>query len=215
MPYSQGVDSVTEIPRGHRGLVTMSRQKAEVVQLKPNIDRVIAAAAYAIHVAEKMGAKFTQYDVVKSLFLADRSHLNQFGRLISSDKYIAMKHGPVPSTAYNLLKDDETTVRRYRLERLPWSSDSIGEGKRHFHSADIGWIDDVLAPSDKTAIEDAVSVIRSLSFSQIRKLTHEDPAYIDAWEDDGGKQFPMSLGMLFDAPNFERARQLSEMSTLD
>ncbi|TIW05685.1 MAG: DUF4065 domain-containing protein, partial [Mesorhizobium sp.] len=195
--------------------IRMSRQKAEVVQLKPNIDRVIAAVAYAIHVAERMGSKFTQYDVVKSIFLADRSHLNQFGRLISSDKYVAMKHGPVPSTAYNLLKHDETTVRRYRLEHLPWRSDEIGEGKRHYHSADVRFIDEVLAPSDKMAIEDAVSVIRSLSFSQVRKLTHEDPAYIDAWEDDGGKQFPMSLGMLFDAPNFERARELSEMSTLD
>ncbi|MBM2715487.1 SocA family protein [Mesorhizobium caraganae] len=195
----------------------MNRQKAEVVQLKPNVDRVIAAVAYAIHVAENMGAKFTQYDVVKSIFLADRAHLNEFGRLISSDKYVAMEHGPVPSTAYNLLKDDEATVNRYRLDGLPWRSTAGDNGKRYYHSvADVAWIDGVLSPSDKAAIEAAVGTIRSLSFSQVRKLTHEDPAYVDAWEEsEDRKQFPMSLGMLFDAPNFERARQLSEMSTLD
>ncbi|RWD35582.1 Panacea domain-containing protein [Mesorhizobium sp.] len=194
----------------------MDRQKAEVVQLKPNIDRVIAAAAYAIHVAEKLGAKFTQYDVVKSVFLADRAHLNEFGRLISSDKYVAMEHGPVPSTVYNLLKDDVATVNRYRLDRLPWKSTAGSQGKRHYHNADVAMVDDVLAQSDKAAIESAVGTIKSLSFSQVRKLTHEDPAYVDAWEEsETRKQFPMSLGMLFDAPNFERARQLSEMSTLD
>lgn len=192
-----------------------TRQKAEVVQLKPNVEKVIAAAAYAIHVAEKLRAQFTQYDVVKSLFLADRAHLNEYGRLISSDRYVAMEHGPVPSTAYNLLKDDEVTINRYRVERLPWRSTAGPHGKRHYHSADIKGIDDILAPSDKAAIELAVGTIKSLSFSQVRKLTHEDPAYIDAWEDSDRKQFPMSLGMLFDAPNFERARQLSEISALD
>ncbi len=193
------------------------RHKAETVQLKPNIDRVIATIAYVIHAAEKLGAQFSQYDIVKSIFLADRSHLNTFGRLISSDKYVAMVHGPVPSTSYNVLKGDELTMRQYRLECVPWRS-KRGEpvGVRVFYDSTVEGIDTVLSPSDMAAIEAAVGTINSLTFSQIRKLTHEDPAYIDAWEDESEKkQFPISLGMLFDAPNFERARQLSEMSKID
>lgn len=195
----------------------MSRQKAEIVQLNPNVERVVAAIAYVVHSAVRLGATFTQYDVVKSMFLADRSHLNDYGRLVSSDKYVAMIHGPVPSTAYNVLKRDETTMRRFRLGELPWRCTPSGKaGVWHFHDADISGVDDILSPSDMAALEAAVSTVKSLSFSQIRKLTHEDAAYVDAWEDTSDrKQFPISLAMLFDTPNFERARQLSEMSKLD
>lgn len=194
----------------------MDRQKAEVVQLKPHIERVVATIAYVIHSAEKLGRRFTQYDIVKSMFLADRSHLNEFGRLVSSDKYVAMVHGPVPSTAYNLLKRDPVTLNVNGLDHLPWEYEHGSKPKTfEYHSANVDWVDDYLSPSDKNAIEAAVSTIKSLSFGQVRKLTHEDPAYIDAWEDSPDrKQFPISLGMLFDAPNFERARELSELSKL-
>lgn len=194
----------------------MERQKAEIVQLAPDIERIVAAVAYTIHVAEASGARFTQYDVVKSLFLADRAHLNDFGRLVSGDRYVAMIHGPVPSTAYNLLKRDAVTLRKFELEDLPWRADRGHQAKTfEYHTADVDWVDDYLSPSDKEAIDAAVGTIKSLSFTQVRKLTHEDPAYIDAWEDSADrKQFPISLGMLFDVPNFERARELSEISKL-
>ncbi|MGN6538927.1 MAG: Panacea domain-containing protein [Mesorhizobium sp.] len=195
----------------------MERQKAEVVRLRPNVEKVVATIAYVVYSAEKLGRRFTQYDVVKSIFLADRAHLNEFGRLISTDKYVAMVHGPVPSTAYNLLKRDQIAMKVNGLDDLPWESEPGRQPKTvEFHSANVDWVDDYLSPSDKKAIESAVSTIKSLSFGQVRKLTHEDPAYIDAWEEGvERKQFPMSLAMLFDVPNFERARQLSEMSKLD
>jgi len=194
----------------------MDRQKAEVVSLTPDLNRVVAAVAYVIHTAENLGSSFTQYDVVKSLFLADRAHLNEYGRLVSSDRYVAMVHGPVPSTAYDLLKRETVTMKVHKLDHLPWKSrDGRKPKTREFFEADVSWVDDYLAPSDKMAIESAVRAIRSLSFSQVRKLTHDDPAYIDAWEEDNShrKQFPISLAMLFEVPNFERARELSEMST--
>lgn len=193
----------------------MERQKAEIVQLVPDIDRVVATIAYVIHAAALLKTRFSQYDIVKTIFLADRSHLNEFGRLVSSDKYVAMTHGPVPSTAYNLLKDDEATMARYRVGRLPWRSDAADEGKRLYRDAEVDLVDDILSESDRSAIQAAASTVKGLTFSQIRKLTHGDPAYIDAWEESKErKQFPMSLGMMFDAPNFERARELSEMSKL-
>lgn len=195
----------------------MERQKAEVVQLAPDIERIVAAVAYTIHAAEALEARFTQYDIVKSLFLADRAHLNDFGRLVSGDRYVAMIHGPVPSTAYNLLKRDVVTMEKFGLDELPWRAERGIQPKTfEYHSADIDWVDDYLAPSDKEAIDASVGIIKNLSFTQVRKLTHEDPAYIDAWEDSPDrKQFPISLGMLFDVPNFDRARQLAEMSKLN
>jgi len=41
--------------------------------------------------------------VFKILYFAEQEHLVRFGRPIVGDSYIAMKHGPVPSTIYNEL----------------------------------------------------------------------------------------------------------------
>lgn len=195
--------------------MTMARSKAEVVDIAVDCDRIVASIAYAIATAENKEERFTQYDVVKSLFLADRAHLNRFGRLVTNDTYVAMIHGPVPSVAYDLLKENPWRMRYFEINELPWKSKSIGEGKREYFHADASWVDDFLSPSDKAAIEDAVTTVSSLSFGQIRKLTHEDAAYIDAWEDEAErKQFPMSLGLLFDTPNFEKAREIRDVSRL-
>jgi uncharacterized phage-associated protein len=193
----------------------MARRKAEVVNIRPDINRILAAICYVIDVAERNRFNFTQYDVVKSLFLADRSHLNKFGRLVTSDVYVAMIHGPVPSTAYDLLKQNRTRMKSFGLGDLPWKSHDIGHGRLVFSGADVSLVDGELSFSDKAALDAAVTTINSLSFGQIRKLTHEDPAYIDAWEDDTDrKQFPISLGLLFDTPNFEKAREIMDISKL-
>ena len=144
----------------------MNRQKAEVVQINPDIDKVIATIVQVIAAAERIGAQFSQYDVVKSIFLADRAHLNDFGRLISTDRYVAMTHGPVPSTAYDLLKREPTLLKAHGLNELPWRSTDIGHGKNSFHSADTSNIDELLSPSDIAAIEAAA---RQSTASHLRR----------------------------------------------
>src|SRR3989337_1524135 len=42
--------------------------------------------------------------VSKILYFADREHLATYGRFICGDSYVAMKHGPVPSGTYDVLK---------------------------------------------------------------------------------------------------------------
>lgn len=193
----------------------MARQKAEVVHIKPNPGRIVAAIAFVIDAAERIGANFTQYEIVKSLFLADRRHLNKFGRLVTSDEYVAMVHGPVPTAAYDLLKASTPRMRQLGLVKLPWTRADIGHGRYAFSNADTSLVEEELSESDTSALNAAVTTVNSLSFGQIRKLTHEDAAYIDAWEDGTErKQFPISLALLFDTPNFEKAREIRDLSKL-
>ncbi len=48
----------------------------------------------------------TQYYIGKVCYFADKSHMLDYGRPVTGDRYVAMEHGPVPSTIYNLLKTD-------------------------------------------------------------------------------------------------------------
>ena len=82
----------------------MQNTVSEYVHMKPNVGRILAALYHVIKEARDRKRDVSQYDLVKSLFLADRSHLNEWGRPITYDNYTAMKHGPVPSLAYDLLK---------------------------------------------------------------------------------------------------------------
>lgn len=48
------------------------------------------------------GATF--HSISKMLYLSDKLHLQEYGRLICGDRYIAMEYGPVPSAIYDMLK---------------------------------------------------------------------------------------------------------------
>lgn len=45
--------------------------------------------------------------IAKLMYFADKTYLERYGRLISSDHYVARQHGPVPSHTYQLLRDSE------------------------------------------------------------------------------------------------------------
>ncbi|WP_297767993.1 Panacea domain-containing protein [uncultured Roseovarius sp.] len=182
--------------------------------MKPNVDRILAALCHVIKEARDRKRDVSQYDLVKTLFLADRSHLNEWGRPITYDNYTAMKHGPVPSLAYDLLKANVKSLRDHKISQLPWKAVHAGGSKKHFFPLkETVNEENYLSLSDIEALDDALGMVLSLGFSQIRRLTHEDQAYIDAWREDGGKAaYDMKLGLLFDEPNFEQAEILAEYS---
>lgn len=189
------------------------RSKAPVVDLRPMPHKIVEAILAVIRAAEQHGKQVSQYDIVKTLFLADRAHLNEFGRPITFDNYYAMKHGPVPTFAYDLLKGHEAAWQATGMAK-PWSAEAVpGKTYAHFHS-ERELDDDALAPSELELLESSMLVVKTLGFGQVRKLTHEDTAYVDAWEDEenGNGSYPMSLSMLFDVPDAGLAAELSFIS---
>lgn len=193
----------------------MSHTAPEHVQLKPNVGRIVAALHFVISQAHDRGRNVSQYDLVKTLFLADRAHLNAWGRPVTYDNYAAMYHGPVPSLAYDLLKGNVKAMRDYGIQDLPWTSIPQGKGKKNYFPMDHA-LDpqEHLSPSDIEVLTEALGVVLSLGFGQIRRLTHEDPAYLDAWRDDGGRAaYAMKLGLFFEEPNFEQAAAVAEHSS--
>ena len=193
----------------------MSNAIPEHVEMKPNVVRIVAALYFVMAEAQRRGRNVSQYDLVKTLFLADRAHLNEWGRSVTYDNYCAMLHGPVPSLAYDLLKGNEKAMRDHHLQGVPWKSVPHNRSTKHFFPVDEALDPQYfLAASDIEVLIQSLGVVQSLGFSQIRRLTHEDPAYVDAWREDGGRAaYAMKLGLLFEEPNFEQAATLAEYSS--
>jgi len=191
----------------------MVQAPLELGKMTADPNKVLAAISYVILLAEDASYRLSQYDIVKTLFLADRQHLNEYGRPITYDNYVAMTHGPVPNLSYDLLKENEYALRRYKIAELPWCRSAGKNGTFYFGSPDVEKFGDFLSDSDRDALKSAFQVIRGLNFSQIRRLTHEDPAYVSAWKEDGGKAaYDMDLALLFDTPQPEKTEELIEYS---
>jgi hypothetical protein len=181
--------------------------------MQPHTDRILHAITFLIGEAAKRGLQVTQYDLVKTLFLGDRAHLNKYGRPITYDNYVAMTNGPVPSQAYDLLKENPLVMKAVGLRSLPWTrtpAPEISEKAYVYSAAQIEPSDEILSPSDFEELSSGLTTVKSLTFTQIRKLTHEDAAYVDAWEDEGGRaQYPMSYSLLFDVPDEDTAKHVA------
>jgi len=192
------------------------RKKAPVVALRPNREKILHALLFLIDQGDNRGVAVTQYTILKTFFLADRAHLNRYGRPITFDNYKAMKDGPVASLTYDLLKNNINFSAVFGIAGPLWErtpAPEISARAFRFHSAKEKPNIDVLSESELEALSDALTITATLSFSQIKRLTHEDPAYIDAWEDeDPASAYDMSVGMLFDTPNFDQAKELAFLS---
>jgi hypothetical protein len=195
------------------------KHKAPRVKLKPSINKILAAICHVISEAEKCHFAITQYDIVKTIFLADKSHLNTYGRPITFDNYAAMIHGSVPSLVYDLLKGNaksQNELKKQGIKTLGWKKTKASHIAPNcfIYTLDGPAKTQVLSVSDKHALTSALGTVKSLGFSQIRKLTHEDPAYLEAWKEDGLKitSYPMSYGMLFEAPDYEAAERIQYFS---
>ncbi len=192
------------------------RKKAPLVALRPNKEKILHALLYLIEQADKKGVVLTQYTILKTFFFADRAHLNRYGRPITFDNYKAMKDGPVASFIYDVLKNNINFPAAFGVAGPLWERTPVPQmGPRAFryHAGKAKPDLDLLSESDIEALSDAFIITTMLSFDQIKRLTHEDPAYVDAWEDeDPNSAYDMSFGMLFDTPNFDQAKELAFLS---
>ncbi len=189
----------------------MKKCETPKVRLKPNVQKILGAITYIIAIAGKDNKTLTQYHIVKSLFLADKSHLNKYGRPVTFDNYLAMKMGPVPSRAYDFLKQSKSSKNKF--ESPPWEREAGPKGCYYYSNANLTEFEDALSESDKAALSDAYNDVTGLTISQIIDLTHSEPAYVDAWDDNSNRRsFQMSVGMLFDSPDFEQAEAVAFLS---
>jgi len=139
----------------------------------------------------------TQYYVCKVIFFADREHILDYGRPISGDKFVAMEHGPVPSSVLNLLKLDSgwpDEILDVLQSRVVIETDG---NKQHIISRGNQDVP-ALSGSDKEYLLAALQQYGHMSFGRLKQISHEDPAYEAAWEQPGNAN-EMNIDLWFDA----------------
>ena len=124
-----------------------------------------------LYIAEKIDIKDI-YHIQKTLYFADKEHLENYGRFICGDRYIAMKDGPVPSRVYDIIKDvrDNRNTQNILDAKESFSVDGYRiiphrEANRNFFSK-----------SDLKCLDISIREIGSMPFGRLKDLSH-DAAY--------------------------------------
>jgi uncharacterized phage-associated protein len=140
-----------------------------------NLDKGIEAILY---IAQKVDDP-TFHRISKIMYFADRKHLEKYGRFICGDSYVAMKHGPVPSEIYDILKavraDTVLSLKPYEAAKKVQSAFSVQEPYevKHLRESNL----DFFSESDLECLNYSIENYRNLSFDELTELSHDQ-----AWE---------------------------------
>ena len=137
------------------------------------IDKAIAATGYLV---ERTSEQL--YPIMKMMYLADKLHLERYGRFISGDSYSAMEKGPVPSCTYNMLK---------HVRGDKGTGDGFARAKEYFvyhpnHLLELRKAPDYdeLSKSEIACLQLIVDMYKSVGKWAIRDMSHDD-AWSKAW----------------------------------
>lgn len=153
------------------------------LEFRPNLAKIVELLLYLAHKKPRSD----KYQAVKFFYLADREHLNRYGRPITSEVYFALPYGPVASKAKELLEHDRWTMRDAGLKELPFETEKvarpgpdkadlvvIGSPKR---DVDL----ELFSRSDLRVFDEILKKYGHLDFDALYNLTHDHNAYKKAW----------------------------------
>lgn len=139
-----------------------------------NANKAVAAIGYLV---QQTGADL--YSVMKMLYLADRAHLERFGRTVTGDEYVAMKNGPVPDRAYNLCKF--VRHEREHFDAAPHARELL---RMEEHRIELLAEPDLeeLSRSDISALAEAAAIYHRGGWRAVLRESH-DGAWASAWDE--------------------------------
>lgn len=141
-------------------------------QIKSRFDAE-KAVEVILYVANRVGDPGF-HRLSKILYFADRDHLAKYGRFICDDSYVAMKHGPVPSGTYDIMKHVRGDGPPCLVPRAA-KSFKVEDGKKvvPLKDADL----DALSESEKECLDAAITKYGKMSFRKLTDISHDK-----AWE---------------------------------
>lgn len=131
-----------------------------------NQQKAIAAARYLL--SEKLHGKANYFRLLKLIFLADRYHVRNYLRPVTTDRYVAMEHGPVASFLYNVFKGVRASggqIRKISDEQFKLEAGSKQPNYEY------------LSQTDLEALDFAFDKFGHLNRWELRDLVHAYPEW--------------------------------------
>lgn len=139
------------------------------------------------------------YTVLKVLYFADKKHLAEYGRLVTGDSHVAMRRGPVPSGAYDIVKYVRGDGRFFECEPAAEAFAVDGHVIVPLREPNS----DFLSESDIECLRESIGQYGGLSFDELEAVSHRELAYQESDLNDF-----ISLEQFVDAlPNAEDVRE--------
>jgi uncharacterized phage-associated protein len=137
---------------------------ASQFEFKP--DKSLAVASY---LASRTGE--TMYTILKMVYVADRFHLERYGRPITGDRFVAMQEGACPSRIYDSMK----VLRGERNTNYLPNSDKFLQVDPVTHDVSLKDMPslDVLSASDIECLDAAVSILKRKGRWVIHDMAHD------------------------------------------
>jgi uncharacterized phage-associated protein len=124
------------------------------------------------------------YNVLKVIYFADKNHLKRTGHTIFKDRYIAMKNGPVPSGAYDLIKAIRGRSQFNDYHSLVTDAIAFEEATsyilRPLRSPNLK----LISNADFLSLNEAISQYGEMSFEDLKNSSHKGLDYQHADEND-------------------------------
>ena len=118
------------------------------------------AVETVIYVARKAPIP-DRFHICKILYFADLYHLQHYGRFLFGDYYVAMKNGPVPSGAYDVIKTADETLPQ-KLATNDFDVIALRE-------PDLS----LFSESDLEALDHAIAAYGKMSFTRLSVASHD------------------------------------------
>jgi hypothetical protein len=114
------------------------------------------------------------YNLLKIIFEADKTHLNEHGRPVTGDTYIKMEFGTVPSVIYDILKGSPIVLAALEMDSYPFKLE--GYHVRAIRPPNL----DCLSESDIDALEKGILKYMDLTFSEVKSENHQEKSWVDS-----------------------------------
>jgi len=114
----------------------------------------------------------TMYTILKMVYVADRLHLERYGRPITGDHFISMNEGACPSKIYDSMK----ALRGENNKNYLPNSEKYLEVDATTNDVSVKDMPsiEVLSASDIECLDEVVSILKRLGRWEIRAMAHDD-----------------------------------------
>ena len=149
------------------------------------------ATEAAARLLKLRGGRMKYLKLIKLLYFLDREALLQWGRPVTTDRYVSMDNGPVVSRIYELIRDEtapgtDSVWRHHISAPVDWDVTLIAEPEPvELSRAEEGLIDEIFGKYGKMSRWDLV------------RMSHDLPE----WQDPHGRAIPIDYEDILRAGN--------------